>query len=37
MEHALEIIVLLLVKAPGRSIPMFGQFVNSSMQKKIEG
>src|SRR6266496_6109044 len=36
VKHAIQIIVLLRIKAPGRAIPMFGQVVDLSVQKKID-
>jgi len=37
MKHTVQTVVVLLVKAPRRSIPMFGQFANLAVKKKIDG
>jgi len=37
VKHTLQPVVVLLVKTPGRSIPMFGQLVDLPVKKKIEG
>ena len=36
MKHAIQIIVLLRIKAPGRAIPMLGQVIDLSVEKKID-
>ena len=37
VKHAIEIIVLLRIKTPGRAIPMFGQVLDLSVEEKIDG
>src|SRR4029078_9760067 len=36
VKHAVQIIVLLRIEATGSSIPMFGQLVDLSVEKKID-
>src|SRR5678815_3510198 len=36
MKHAIQIIVLLRIKTPGRAIPMLGQLVDLFVEKKID-
>ena len=37
MKHTIQLVVVLLVKAPRRPVPVFAQFLNLAVKQKVDG